>query len=162
ASGGGDTTPAPTVTLSVDPATITAGQSATLTWSTTNAGTCNASGAWSGTQGTNGTQSVSPTTAGANTFTLTCSGAGAGSTAGGTSVSTTLTVNAASGYSATKLLADSAGLGALATDANLHDPRGITFAPGKAAWVANNGTETATLYDGNGKAQPNANPLVVH
>src|SRR5690242_12043002 len=40
AAGGGATTPAPTVTLSVQPTTITAGQSATLTWSSTNASDC--------------------------------------------------------------------------------------------------------------------------
>jgi uncharacterized protein (TIGR03118 family) len=77
-------------------------------------------------------------------------------------MSATLTVGAASGYSTTKLVADSAGAGALAADANLLNPWGIAFAPGKPAWVANNGSETATLYDGNGKAQPNSNPLVVH
>jgi uncharacterized protein (TIGR03118 family) len=77
-------------------------------------------------------------------------------------MSATLTVGAASGYSTTKLVADSAGAGALAADANLLNPWGIAFAPGKPAWVANNGSETAALYDGNGKAQPNSNPLVVH
>ena len=155
----GATNPPPTVALSVQPTTITAGQSATLTWSSTNASTCSASGGWSGTQATSGTESVTPSGAGNSTFTLTCSGA---SGAGNTSVSTTLTVNAASGYSTTKLVANSAGLGAVTSDANLLNPRGITFAPGKAAWVANKGSETATVYDGNGKAQPNANPLVVH
>ena len=158
---GGDTSPAPTVALSVQPTTITAGQSATLTWSTTNASTCNASGAWSGTQAISGTQAVTPTGAGSSTFTLTCSGAGSGSAAGSTSISATLTVNAASGYSTTRLVADSAGAGALASDANLLNPWGIAFAPGKAAWIANNGSGTAILYDGNGKAQPNSNPLVV-
>jgi uncharacterized protein (TIGR03118 family) len=147
------------VALSVQPTTITAGQSATLTWSTANASACNASGAWSGTQATSGTQSVAPTSPGSSTFTLTCSGAAAEAS---TSISTTLTVNPASGYSATRLLAGSAGAGALASDANLRNPWGIAFAPGKPAWVANNGSETATLYDGNGKAQPNSNPLVVH
>jgi len=72
-----------------------------------------------------------------------------------------LTVNAASGYSATKLVSDSAGVGALTGDANLVNPWGIAFAPGKPVWVADNRSGTATVYDGNGKAQPNANPLVV-
>jgi uncharacterized protein (TIGR03118 family) len=116
-------------------------------------------------QGTSGTQSVTPTGAGSSTFTLSCSGAAgaAGGTGGvSTSMSATLTVSAASGYSTTKLLTDSNGAGAVASDANLRDPRGIAFAPGKPAWVANNGSETATLYDGNGKAQPSSNPRVVH
>ena len=37
------------VTLAASPATITLGGSATLTWSSTNATACTASGAWSGT-----------------------------------------------------------------------------------------------------------------
>src|ERR1700759_5489133 len=71
-NGGGNMGPplAPTVTFSVAPTTINLGQSATLTWSTTNASTCSASGGWTGTQGTSGTQSVTPTGAGNVTYTL--------------------------------------------------------------------------------------------
>jgi uncharacterized protein (TIGR03118 family) len=43
------------------------------------------------------------------------------------------------------------------TDANLVNAWGIAFGFGSPAWVANNGTSTSTLYDGNG----NAIPLVV-
>jgi len=50
--GGGEsgTTPptAPTVTITVDPAKVTLGQSATVTWSSTDATTCTASNGWSG------------------------------------------------------------------------------------------------------------------
>ena len=152
--------PPPTVVLSVQPTAITAGQSATLTWSTTSADTCTASGAWSGTQATAGSQAVTPTAAGSDTYTLTCTGADAAS--GSTTASATLTVNAASGYSVTKLVSDSAGVGAISSDANLVNPWGIVFAPGKPAWVANNHSATAIFYDGNGKAQPNASPLVLH
>ncbi len=68
------TNPLPTVTLSASPTSITAGQSATLTWSSTNATSCSASGGWTGGKATSGTQSVSPT---ANTtYTLTCAGNG--------------------------------------------------------------------------------------
>ena len=160
--GGGDgaSAPPPAVVLSVQPTAITAGQTATLTWSTTGAGTCTASGAWSGTQATGGNQAVSPTAIGSNTFTLSCTGADAASAT--TTASATLTVNAASGYSVTKLVSDSSGVGAVSSDANLVNPWGIAIAPGKPAWVANNHSGTATFYDGNGKAQPNANPLVLH
>ena len=162
--GNGDTAgasaPPPAVMLSVQPTAITAGQSATLTWSTTSADTCTASGAWSGAQATGGSQAVTPTAAGTNTYTLSCTGADSAS--GSTTASATLTVNAASGYSVTKLVSDSAGVGAISSDANLVNPWGIAFAPGKPAWVANNRSATATFYDGNGKAQPNANPLVLH
>src|SRR5690348_4624290 len=48
--------PAPTVTISVSPTTITVGQSATLTWSSTNAVSCAASGTgWTGNQQLMGT-----------------------------------------------------------------------------------------------------------
>jgi hypothetical protein len=82
--------PAPTVTIAVAPTTIGAGQSATLTWSSTNATSCTASGAWSGTQATSGTLSENPTAGGTATYTLTCTGSG-GSAQG----SATLNVTAA-------------------------------------------------------------------
>lgn len=68
------TTGAPSLTLSASPASITVGQSSTLTWVSTNSASCTASGGWSGPKATRGTQAVSPT---ANaTYTLTCTGAG--------------------------------------------------------------------------------------
>jgi hypothetical protein len=76
------TTPAPTVTISVSPTAITVGQSASLTWSSTNATACTASGAWTGSEATSGTSSVTPTSAATDTYTLTCTGAGG--TANGT------------------------------------------------------------------------------
>jgi Bacterial Ig-like domain (group 3)/Beta-propeller repeat len=68
--------PAPTVTIGVAPASITLGQSATLTWSTANATACTASGAWTGSEATSGTMSVTPTAAGSLGYVLTCTGAG--------------------------------------------------------------------------------------
>jgi len=157
---------APTVMLAVAPTTITVGQSATLTWSTTNATTCTASNGWTGNESTSGTQTVTPTASGTVNFTLTCtapSGSGYAGGGGGTmSMSAMLTVNAASTYSFTNLVADSAGVGAQVTDPNLVNPWGVVFAPGAPVWVANNGTQTSTLYDGNGKPQPVSAPLVVN
>jgi hypothetical protein len=66
----------PTVSISVGPQSIAAGSTAALTWSTTNATACTASGSWSGTEPTNGTLSVTPATSGTFTYTLTCSGNG--------------------------------------------------------------------------------------
>jgi uncharacterized protein (TIGR03118 family) len=72
-----------------------------------------------------------------------------------------LTVKAASAFSLTNLVADTAG-SAATVDANLVNPWGLAIPAGNfAAWVANNHSETSTLYDGNGKAQPQATPLVV-
>jgi hypothetical protein len=68
-------TPAPTVALSASPTTVGSGGSSTLTWSSTNATSCTASGGWSGAQATAGSQSTGALTH-ATTFTLSCSGAG--------------------------------------------------------------------------------------
>jgi len=81
---------APTVTISVSPTSITVGQSATLTWSSTNATACTASSAWTGTEATSGTQSVTPSAAGSLSYALACSGAG-----GSANATATLTVTAA-------------------------------------------------------------------
>ncbi|MCZ6642422.1 MAG: hypothetical protein O7F71_12660, partial [Gammaproteobacteria bacterium] len=67
--------PAPTVTLSAADQVIDSGASTTLTWSSSNATSCSASGGWSGTKGTSGNQLVGPLSSN-TTFTLTCSGAG--------------------------------------------------------------------------------------
>lgn len=69
-------TPAPTVSLSIDSSKITLGQSAKLTWSSTNATSCTASGAWAGGQAISGTATQTPATGGQQTYTLTCTGAG--------------------------------------------------------------------------------------
>lgn len=81
--------PAPTVSLGASPAAITSGASSTLTWSSTNADSCMASGssAFTGTKYISGTQSVSPTST--TTYTLSCTGAG-----GSDSASYTVTVTA--------------------------------------------------------------------
>jgi endoglucanase len=67
---------APTVTLTVSPTSLTVGQVATLSWSSTNATACTASGAWSGARPLNGSQSVAPASAGTLTYSLACTGAG--------------------------------------------------------------------------------------
>jgi uncharacterized protein (TIGR03118 family) len=158
--GGGSSAPAAMVSVSVNPTTVTLGQSATVTWSSTAGTTCTASGAWSGSQSASGTSAVTPTAAGTASYTLSCTG-GAYSSGHG---SATLTVNASSAFSLTNLVADAAGGTATNTDANLVNPWGLSIpaAPSTApAWIANNGTQTSTLHDGNGKAQPHAAPLVV-
>ncbi len=140
-------TPA-TTTISLAPATITLGQSSTLTWNT-NGTSCTASGAWSGTQASSGTLVVTPTAAGAQTYTLVCSG---GIYSASSSQSATLTVNAPSAFSMSSLVSDGA-VTAVTTDANLKNPWGIVFGPGTPVWIANNATETSTLYDGTGTKQ---------
>ncbi len=87
--GGGSSHPAPTVSLSANPASVTLGASSTLTWSSTNATSCTASGAWSGTEATSGTAKETPSAAGTATYTLGCTGQG-----GSGQASATVSVNA--------------------------------------------------------------------
>ena len=63
----------PTVGLTASPVSILEGGSSTLTWTSTNAASCTATGAWAGTTALSGSQSVRPATT--STYTLTCSGA---------------------------------------------------------------------------------------
>jgi hypothetical protein len=77
--------PAPIVVISANPTVVDAGASSTLTWSSRDATSCTASGAWSGTQATAGSASTGALNFD-STFTLTCTGAG-----GSTSASVTVT-----------------------------------------------------------------------
>jgi len=79
--------PAPTVTLTASPTIIGTGTAATLTWSSTNATSCTASGGWSGTESTRGSASTGVLTA-TTSYTLTCSGPG-GSKSGTAGVTVT-------------------------------------------------------------------------
>jgi Subtilase family len=80
---------APTLTLATT--SIVLGASTTLTWSSVSATSCTASGTWSGTMATSGIQTLTPTAAGTDAYTLTCSNAGGASAPS----SVTLTVTAA-------------------------------------------------------------------
>lgn len=82
----------PTVSISLDKASIAVGSSAILTWSSTNATACAASDAWTGSQPASGSQAITPTAVGTYTYTLTCNGS-----SGAASNATTLTVSAAAG-----------------------------------------------------------------
>jgi uncharacterized protein YkwD len=81
------TTPAPAVSLGATPTSVSPGQSATLTWNSTNATSCTASGAWSGNRPLQGSASTGALNA-TSRYTLTCSGPG-----GSSAASTTVSVN---------------------------------------------------------------------
>jgi len=76
--GGGSTptptTPTPTVNLSADPVSVLLQNTSTLTWSSTNATSCSAS--WTNQTGSSGSEAVTISTAGNNSFSITCTGAG--------------------------------------------------------------------------------------
>ena len=70
----------PTVQLEADPTNVVVGGTSTLTWSSTNADTCQASGGWNGVRSPSGSEGVGPINE-TTTFTLQCNGAGGVATA---------------------------------------------------------------------------------
>ena len=87
--GGSSEPPVPgaTITLSISDNQIYLGSSATISWSTSNATSCSASGSWSGSKALSGSETVTPETAGGKSYTLTCSNSA------GTSTSRTVSTN---------------------------------------------------------------------
>ena len=67
--------PSPTLTFSASSSSVTTGGSVTLSWQSTNADSCEASGGWSGSRATTGQQTISSLQQ-TQTFSLSCSGAG--------------------------------------------------------------------------------------
>jgi hypothetical protein len=66
----------PSVSISLSATTIHAGESATLTWSSTAATACTASGAWSGSEQLSGTLSVTQSVPANYSYSLACTGKG--------------------------------------------------------------------------------------
>src|SRR5215469_5030929 len=123
---------APNLAITVKPSTITLGQSATLSWTSSSVTACVASGAWSGPQPPQGTSTVTPTTTGTFAYVLGCS-----TPVGSLAESTVLTVKPAAAAASARsfiearrgaslsrinLVADTAGTTALSTDPELGDP----------------------------------------
>ena len=79
----------PTVTIAATPSAVGVGASPTLSWKTSNAATCTASGGWTGLMPTSGTLSTSPISE-STSYALTCTGSG-----GSTTQSATVAVSAA-------------------------------------------------------------------
>jgi hypothetical protein len=67
--------PQPTVTLSAADTVVANGGSTRLTWSSSNATSCSASGGWSGSRAVSGSLNVGPLTR-QTTFSLSCTGSG--------------------------------------------------------------------------------------
>ena len=80
-SGSSTNTPAaPTVSLSRSRESVALNGTVVLSWSSTNADNCNASGAWSGSKETTDSETITVSSEGTNTYTLTCSGDGGSAT----------------------------------------------------------------------------------
>ena len=103
--------PMPTVQISANPLTVASGGVSTLTWSSTDATACTASGAWSGGKALAGSQTTASLTA-TGTYTLTCSGGG-----GSATQSATVTVLPPGGVSNLSGTVDSSLIASNATNA---------------------------------------------
>lgn len=78
--------------LSASASSLVVNNSATLTWSSVNAASCAASGAWSGALATSGSKTIQPTAAGTETYTLTCSNSAGASAPASVSIVVSLAV----------------------------------------------------------------------
>ena len=69
--------PSPSLTFAASASSVTSGGSVTLSWQSTNTTSCQASGGWSGSRSTSGQETIGPLQQ-AQSFSLSCSGAGGG------------------------------------------------------------------------------------
>lgn len=105
--------PPPVVNLTASPASVTSGSTAQLSWSTTNATRCTASGDWSGARSTTGTETVGPLTI-SQAYQLSCENA----VGVFTSANAMVTVTAATAsLSGSLILPES-----MQTDSDVNDP----------------------------------------
>jgi hypothetical protein len=103
----------PTATLTASTATLTVGQSISLTWKSTNADTCSATGGetgdgWTGTLAASGSMTVAESVAGTVTYSVTCAGAPPAAVA-----STTVTFKDMSAVTVTSSSSKSGGGGSM-------------------------------------------------
>ncbi len=86
---------APTLTLAAP--SIMLGASTTISWTSSNATSCTASGSWTGTLGTSGTKTLTPSAAGATTYSLTCANAAGPSSAASVTLTATAPASSSGG-----------------------------------------------------------------
>jgi hypothetical protein len=112
----------PTVSLGASPSSVSSGSSSMLSWSSTNATSCTASGGWSGSMAMSGSQTTGAVTA-SKTYTLTCSGA-----SGTTPVSKSATVSVQSGTTGGVTRPPyNTGNGLFVLNGKLYDSNGVEF-----------------------------------
>lgn len=134
---GGGGTPPPTATISASASTITLGQTVTLTIASTNATSCTGSGSLSGTVPMNGTLTETPSSTGALTYSVTCSGSGGTSTP----ASVTVTVNPApSTITSVAVSANPTTITTAETSTCTATVQGTGNFSSSVTWTATNGT----------------------
>jgi uncharacterized protein YjdB len=141
ACGGGGGAPvvsAPTVSITSNQITMTAGGTLTLTWSSTNATSCTGTGGWSGTKAFSGTQTVSGLTHSA-TFSLACTGGG-----GSGSGSVSITVTPPPPLPTVSLVATSTSVAMAATDTLTWSSTNATACTASGSWTGSQGLSGST------------------
>jgi hypothetical protein len=123
--------PSPSVSLTLAPANITTAQSTVLSWSSANATSCTASGAWSGSKATSGAVTITPTASGSFTYSMACTGDGG-------------TANASSVLSVTAALSNST---AILVDSGPSGVSGVINVPYVSVTVCRPGTTTCQTID---------------
>ena len=129
---------APTVTLTVSPQTVDSGESATLTWSSTDATECTASGSWSGARGMSGSQGTGALTGNAS-YTLTCTGTG-----GSDAETASVTVNPVVGAPTINLAANPSNVLAGAASTLTWSTANATSCTASSGWSGSKGTSGST------------------
>lgn len=134
--------PAPTATLSANPTSIAQGGSSTLTWSSTDATSCNASGGtFAGAKSSSGNELVTNIQA-PTTYSIVCSGAGGNSPTASASVAVSAVSTANAGVSRTV----PAGSTVLLSGEASFDPEGD---PLQYTWTQTGGAPTVALTGAN-------------
>jgi hypothetical protein len=123
--------PSPTASLTLAPANINTAQTTVLSWSSANATSCTASGAWSGAKATSGAVTITPGAVGNFTYSLACTGEGG-------------TANASAALSVTAALSNSA---AIIVDSGPTGVSGVINVPYVNVTVCRPGTTTCQTID---------------
>ena len=131
------TVPVPTVTLSASPTGISAGGSSTLTWASTNATGCTASGGWSGAKAASGTEQITNILV-VTIYSISCTGSGGTSNVASATVAVSNSVTTANAGPGRTVIAGSTVR--LSGEASV-DPEGD---PLQYTWTQTGGT-TVTL-----------------
>lgn len=137
--------PAPTLSLNSNSSAIAQGATITLTWSTTNATGCTASGGWTGARAASGSETLGPLTAD-TIFTLMCTGAGGSITQSATIAVSTAPPPTVSITSSNSSIASGAAVTLTWTSTN------ATACQATGNWIGNlrpSGTALVTRITGN-------------
>jgi len=123
--------PSPSASLTFAPASINTAQTTVLSWSSANATSCTASGAWSGVKATAGSLTVTPSATGDFTYSLACTGDGG-------------TANASAALSVTAALSNST---AISVDSGPTGVNGVINVPYVNVTVCRPGTSVCQTID---------------